>query len=286
MLLSWTLLKPCSFFPPLINMKRVKELSAGGRVKRGERVFWANSHSVFSNIRKYKFHWGQRLKLWLDTSWENSLSKSHLVSFCEEEECHGGADNGECPQNLPRRLQSDLLSPAFATPPPFFFPPLFGHRPKRPLVITDWNVGFQQDFNGFIRKKKQHLWFFILYTQYTNPTINVLPSIHDQACPASMQLQLYTLQVCSCIHCWLHHQLPPPVTISCPYLQGLRPHYLGQQGTMMMKTGRCLIFYQLSQDRDRKSFPRDRKSFPSRPQNQRPQDSWGPGRLSRKKKWI
>ena len=30
MLLSWTLLKPCSFFPPLIKMKRVKELSAGG----------------------------------------------------------------------------------------------------------------------------------------------------------------------------------------------------------------------------------------------------------------
>ena len=119
----------------------------------------------------------------------------------------------------------------------------------------------------------------ICTSKYTWPSLSckyAAPTIYT----ASMQL--YTVS----IHCWLHHQLPPPVTISCPYLQGLRPHYLGQQGTMMMKTGQCLIFYQLSQDRDRKSFPRDRKSFPSRPQNQRPQDSWGPGRLSRKEKWI
>ena len=51
-------------------------------------------------------------------------------------------------------LQSDLLCSTFATPPPFFFLSLFGHRRIKPppLVNTIQNVGFLVGFATSVKK--------------------------------------------------------------------------------------------------------------------------------------
>ena len=59
------------------------------------------------------------------------------------------------------RLQSDLLCSTFATPPPFFFLSLFGHRRIKPppLVNTIQNVGFSR----ICHQRKEMFFFFLFY---------------------------------------------------------------------------------------------------------------------------
>ena len=60
-------------------------------------------------------------------------------------------------------LQSDLLCSTFATPPPFFFLSLFGHRRIKPppLVNTIQNVGFSR-----ICHQRKEMFFLLSVLQY------------------------------------------------------------------------------------------------------------------------